>query len=95
MIAEHQLAQVLALVEQQSAADDAQLAATLRAQIPQVHFTVCSDDDIPPRLGPAAENAVCRLYYVSSGEHCLSFTIDAQAATGLAVGRVSPDDESV
>jgi len=62
------------------------LASHLRASFPGVHFSVCNDDDLPPRIAPAAGNAYCRLYYVDSAEHCLRLTTDAELATGLVVG---------
>jgi hypothetical protein len=61
------------------------LAQSLRAAFPGKHLSVCNDDDIPPRLDPAAENRLCLIYYVTSGEHCLSLTNDAEAATGIVV----------
>ncbi|MDP1536356.1 MAG: DUF6129 family protein [Burkholderiales bacterium] len=61
------------------------LAQDLRATFPGKHLSVCNDDDIPPRLKPAAENAACLIYYVATGEHCLSLTNDAAAATGIVV----------
>jgi hypothetical protein len=67
------------------------LARQLRASFPGVHITVCGEDDIPPRLSPAAENEHCYLYYVDANEHCLKLTTDAEAATGLAVALRSDD----
>ncbi len=61
------------------------LAQGLRAAFPGRHVSVCNDDDIPPRLTPAAENAACLIYFVATGEHCLSLTNDAGAATGIVV----------
>lgn len=61
------------------------LVTHLRAVFPGVHFSVCSDDDMPPRAVAAAGNAFCRLYYVAAGGHCLQLTGDAEAATGLVV----------
>lgn len=69
-----------------------ELARRLRAAFPGVHVTVCGEDDIPPRLPCAAENALCYLYYVDAGEHCLKLTTDADAATGVAVALRSDDD---
>ena len=62
-----------------------ELVTDLRSLFPGVHFSVCSDDDMPSRLTHAASNAFCRLYYVDSGEHCLRLTTDAESATGLVV----------
>jgi hypothetical protein len=68
------------------------LAQSLREVFPGKHLSVCNDDDIPPRLKPAAENAVCLIYYVATGEHCLSLTNDAEAATGIVVALRGEDD---
>jgi hypothetical protein len=81
--------QVLAGVSPRLTYDD--LARQLRASFPSVHITVCSEDDVPPRLTPAAENEHCYLYYVDANEHCLKLTTDAETATGLAVALRSDD----
>lgn len=67
-------------------------ARQLRANFPGVHITVCGEDDIPPRLPPAAENELCFLYYVDASEHCLKLTTDADVATGVAVALRGDDD---
>jgi hypothetical protein len=69
------------------------LAGHLRGAFPGVHFTVCSDDDIPARLRAVAGNAFCRLYYVDGSGHCLTLTADAAAATGLVVALGDGDEE--
>jgi hypothetical protein len=61
------------------------LLQRLRASFPDVHISVCGEDDVPPRLTPAAENERCFLYYVDASEHCLKLTSDASAATGIVV----------
>ena len=68
------------------------LVTHLRRTFPGVHFSVCSDDDMPPRMPSVAGNAFCRLYYVDSGEHCLRLTTDAEAATGLVVALCDWDE---
>lgn len=65
--------------------DSMVLAASLRERFPGIGFTVCSDNDIPPRLKPAAENPLCNLYYVDANEHCLKLSSDAETASGLVV----------
>jgi hypothetical protein len=65
--------------------DTAGLTASLRQRFPAVHFTVCSDDDVPPNLAPAYENRQLRLYYVDANQHCLKLTTDAEAASGIVV----------
>lgn len=81
---------ILAAVSPRLTYDD--LARQLRATFPGVHVTVCSEDDVPPRLTPAAENKYCYLYYVDASEHCLKLTADAESATGVAVAIRSDDD---
>ena len=68
------------------------LAQHLRAAFPGTHITVCSEDDIPARLKPVAENAIAQIYFVASGDHCLSLTNDAAAATGIVVALRGDDD---
>ncbi|MDI6750805.1 MAG: DUF6129 family protein [Rhodocyclaceae bacterium] len=67
------------------------LALSLRAAFPGRHISVCGEDDVSPRLKPAAENAVCLIYYVTSSGHCLSLTNDPAAATGIVVALRSED----
>jgi hypothetical protein len=80
---------ILAAVSPRLTFDD--LARQLRASYPGIHVTVCGEDDVPPRLTPAAENQHCYLYYVDANEHCLKLTTDAEAATGVAVALRSDD----
>lgn len=68
------------------------LQADLRAAFSGMHITVCGEDDVPPRLPPAAENSVCFLYYVDASEHCLKLTTDAEAASGIVVALRGDED---
>lgn len=68
------------------------LAQALRAHYPGRHISVCNEDDVSPRLSPAAGNAVCGIYYVATGDHCLNLTNDAAAATGIVVALRDSDD---
>lgn len=61
------------------------MATNLRETFPGIHFTVCGEDDIPPRLAAAAGNERCELYYIDGSEHCLKLTADAAAASGIVV----------
>lgn len=61
------------------------LKQELRSAFPGRHISVCSEDDVSPRLSPATVNTVCEIYYVATGDHCLSLTNDAAAATGIVV----------
>lgn len=67
------------------------VVARLRARWPQLRFTCCSDDDVPPRLAPAFSGAGYRLYYIAGNEHCLSLTREAEVAIGLVVAEVVDD----
>lgn len=86
------LAQVLARVSGLPGAAHDALAQDLRAAFPGCHISVCGEDDIPARLKPATGNNVADLYYVASGEHCLTLTNDAAAATGIVVALRDNDD---
>ena len=88
MIADALLDDVLDRVAAQADVADQLLLRNLRDEFPGVHFSVCSDDDMPARMSPAAQNTVCRLYYVNSGGHCLSLSTDAESASGLVVALV-------
>jgi hypothetical protein len=68
------------------------LAQGLREAFPGKHVSVCNDDDIPPRLTPAAENTACLIYFVATGEHCLSLTNDAESASGIVVALRGEDE---
>lgn len=87
------LAQVLDQVASRPRTDYEALLGHLRSSFPGIHITVCGEDDIPARLRAVAGNELCQLYYVNKGEHCLSLTDDAEAATGLAVALCDGDDD--
>jgi hypothetical protein len=89
MIDQATLDGILGAVSPRLTFDD--LARQLRAAFPAIHVTVCGEDDVPPRLTPAAENEHCYLYYVDANEHCLKLTTDAESATGIAVALRSDD----
>ena len=71
-----------ALVEQ--GLDEAAILA-LRAAHPGLHFTLCSDEDVPARLAPVAERSGFNVYLVDAGEHCVKFTTDLSQASGLVL----------
>jgi hypothetical protein len=61
-------------------------ATQLRAQFPGVMFTECSEDDVPARLKPALEtHAYFFFLFTNASGHCLEFTGDFDAATGIVV----------
>ena len=65
--------------------------AHLRREWPGIHFTFCSEDDVPARLSPALEGSGFNLYLVSNAEHCVAFTTDIDTASGIVVASVSED----
>ena len=86
------LDQVLEQVAAQSSLAHEALVQRLREHFPGRHISVCGENDVSPRLSPAAENKVCEIYYVASGEHCLSLTNDEAAATGIVVALRDDED---
>ncbi len=90
MIAPELLAQVIAKVDA-IGLDEAAIVA-LRKDWPGVHFTYCSDDDVPARLKPEATGAGYSVYLVSGAEHCVAFTEHLEAATGLVLATQSDED---
>ena len=95
MIDQALMTSVMAVMEgrtdDSSESSDSQLQI-LRETFPGIHFSVCSDDDVPPRLAPAAEGPGYRLYYVDSRSHCLCFAAEATEASGLLVAMLDKDE---
>lgn len=89
MIAADTLAKVTAQVDAVGLSE-ATITA-LRQAWPEVHFTFCSEDDIPGRLNPVAEGAGYGVYLVSGAEHCVAFTDHLEAATGLVLAEQTED----
>jgi hypothetical protein len=83
MLAAADLARVVAQVDAVGLSE-ATITA-LRQAWPGVHFTYCSEDDIPGRLKPVAEGVGYGVYLVSGAEHCVAFTDHLEAATGLVL----------
>jgi hypothetical protein len=63
----------------------------LRLEWPGVHFTFCGEDDVPARLKPVLEGRGFNLYLVSNADHCVAFTSQFEAATGIVLATVSAD----
>ncbi len=69
-------------------------ASRLRAGFPDLHFTFCSDDDVPARLKAAVECRAHRLYLITGASgHCIEFTSDTAGATGVVVASRDEDGE--
>nr|WP_321457594.1 DUF6129 family protein [uncultured Cohaesibacter sp.] len=69
-----------------------ELSAHLRTKWPAIHFTFCQDDDISTAQ-PIKEHETFNLYLVVGGEGCISFTSEAESATGIVVAEVEPWEE--
>ena len=63
----------------------------LRKNWPDLHFTLCSEDDVPARLTPAVEGDGFNIYLVSDAQHCIAFTTEPEAATGLVLAAQSEE----
>jgi len=63
----------------------------LRREWPGIHFTFCSADDVPARLNPYLEGKDFHLFLVNNADHCVGFTNQLEAATGIVLATVSDD----
>ena len=88
MIEQAQLDQVLDLVRRQGVGSGT--VEQLRQQLPELHFTYCMDDDVG-EMEPIHQDATFNLYLVDGRNHCLCFTRDLSAATGLVLAEVVED----
>ncbi|WP_313519401.1 DUF6129 family protein [Pseudomonas sp.] len=62
-----------------------QRLAELRLAFPGLSVTLCSDNDVPPKLQPVRGSEAFSLYLVDAREHCASLTNDAQNASGVVL----------
>ena len=85
------LSEVLAAANESASQSHFDIARRLRESYSGCHFTVCSDDEVSPRLTPVIESETAAVYFLSSNGHCLSFTEDPAAATGLLVAMRTED----
>ncbi len=92
MITREILDQVAATVRSNS--PDEGCIAGLRKQFGTLHFTYCMDDDIPYGLRPVVSEPGFKLYLVDGRGHCMSFTSQAEYATGLVVAECDSDSDS-
>lgn len=63
----------------------------LRDAFPDLHFTLCADDDVGVAHTPVHRSDAFNIYLIDGREHCLRFTRDLDAATGLVLAEVTPD----
>jgi len=69
---------------------DEAILATLRRDYAPIHFTYCSDDDIPNN-DPVLEQEKFNLYLINGHDHCMCLTNDFDSATGVVVAEVYQD----
>lgn len=81
----------LAAAAERDGLDEATIRA-LRQTYPGVHFTLCSDDDIPPRLAPVLVRTGFNVYLADAREHCVKLTADSEEASGVVFATVTDDD---
>ena len=62
--------------------------AHLRREWPGIHFTFCGEEDVPARMNPVLEGQGFNLYLVNNAEHCVAFTSQLKAATGIVLAWV-------
>ena len=62
----------------------------LRKKFPDIHFTYCMDDDVSS-ANPVHEERAFNLYLIDSSNHCLSFTQDLEAATGVVLAEIEEE----
>lgn len=61
--------------------------SALRTHFPELHFTECGEDDVPARVSAAAEAGGHLLYLIVNTGHCIGFTDEIEAATGVVVAQ--------
>jgi Family of unknown function (DUF6129) len=69
---------------------DEGIVRALRQAFPDLHFTWCMDDEVHG-AAPVRVLAGCNIYLVEGRGHCLGFTRDADAATGLVLAAREDD----
>ncbi len=86
MITPERIEQVTRVVER--AGLNERTLSALREAFGEIHFTYCMDDDIGAGVGvgaPVREAEGFNLYLVDGRSHCMRFTNDLAAATGLVL----------
>ncbi len=89
MISPERLEQVTVVVERAGLND--QTLSALRGTFKDIHLTYCMDDDIGIQE-PVRRAEGFNIYLVDGQGHCMRFTNDADAATGLVLAEVEAED---
>jgi hypothetical protein len=90
MIATERLDQVRLIVEKAGLSDQTLMA--LREAFTDMHLTYCMDEDIG--VGePIRREKGFNLYLVDGRGHCMQFTTDLSAATGIVLAEIENDKD--
>ena len=90
MIASERLDQITLIVEKAGLSD--QTLGALREAFQDMHLTYCMDEDIGVGK-PIRREEGFNLYLVDGRGHCMQFTTDVEAATGIVLAEVEDDGE--
>ncbi len=88
MIPPERLDQVVRIVERAGLND--QTVGALREALTDMHLTYCMDDDVGVRE-PVRRADGFNVYLVDGRGHCMQFTSDIEAATGLVLAEIDED----
>jgi hypothetical protein len=88
MIAPERLDQISAVVEKAGLSDQTLMA--LREAFQDMHLTYCMEEDIGVGTPVRCEEGF-NLYLVDGRGHCLQFTTDLDAATGIVLAEVEDE----
>lgn len=91
MIQPERLDQVTRIIERAGLND--QTLSVLREAFTDLHLTYCMDEDIGVGQ-PIRQAEGFNLYLVDGRGHCMRFTTDLDAATGLVLAEVDADDDA-
>jgi hypothetical protein len=90
MIAPQRLDQISVIVERAGLSDQTLMA--LREAFQDMHLTYCMDEDIG--IGkPVRREEGFNLYLVDGRGHCMQFTTDLDAATGIVLAEVEDEQD--
>lgn len=90
MISENDLNQIVAKTLDVGAHEEG--LSILKQTFPNVHFTLCADDDIINGK-PVYENSLFNIYLVNTSQHCAVLTNDNEQASGVVIAWRTEDED--
>ena len=90
MISENDLNQIVAKTLEIGANESA--LSVLKQDFPNLHFTLCSDDDIINGK-PIQKYPLFNIYLVNTSQHCAVLTNDADNASGVVIAWRTEDED--